>query len=434
MIPALVVAGLILLNAVFVAAEFAIVGSPRVAIERSAEEGSRMAGLVRRVLRDARKQDRYIATAQLGITSASLALGMYGEHLLAEWLGTQLEALDLLGALPWLGAHAVASVSAVAFLTYLHVVLGEMVPKSLALQAPGKMAMAIAVPMRVMELLLFPFVLVLNGIGNGILKLLGVERTAITDERYRTVDELSFIVAESRAQGLLDREPARVIQELLDFSDLTAGEVMVPRTRVVALPLGATEGDVAGALREERHTRFPVHEGDLDHIGGVVHVKDLLEGLAGGGRLDASMLRELPYVPRTEPLDRVLAAMRRTRSQMAVVMDEHGGTAGIVTLEDLFEEVVGDIADPGETPPVRKDEEGRVSVAGTVRLDELGEALGLVLEHDDVDSVSGLIIAELGRPPKIGDRVEFDGVVLEVSAVRGRGVQEARVVQAPTPD
>ena len=434
MIPTLVVAGLILLNALFVAAEFAIVGSSRAAIERSAREGNRLAAIVRRVLEDARNQDRYIATAQLGITSASLALGMYGEHLLAEWLGHQLEVLGVFGTVQWISAHAVASALAVAFLTYLHVVLGEMVPKSLALQSPGKMAMAIAVPMRAMELLLYPLVLILNGIGNGILRILGVERTAATDEHYRTVDELSFIVAESRAQGLLDREPARVVQELLEFSDLTAGEVMVPRTRILALPLGATEEEVKETLRRERHTRFPVHEGDLDHIVGVVHVKDLLRGLPGEGRLDASMLRELPYVPRTEGLDRVLAAMRRSRSQMAVVMDEHGGTAGILTLEDLFEEVVGDMADPGETPAVRRDEEGRTSVAGTVRLDELGEALGLILEDDDVDTVSGLIIARLGRPPTIGDRVEFEGVTLEVSAVRGKGVQEAQVVKAPSPD
>lgn len=434
MIPTVVVAGLILLNAVFVAAEFSIVGSPRIAIDQQAKEGSRLAGMVRRVLQDARTQDRYIATAQLGITSASLALGMYGEHLLAEWLGGQLEALPMFDTLRWLSAHVVASVSAVAFLTYLHVVLGEMVPKSLALQAPGKMAMAIAVPMRAMELLLYPLVLVLNGIGNGILVLLGVERTALTDESYRTVDELSFIVAESRAQGLLGREPARVIQELLEFSDLSAGEVMVPRTRIVAFRLGATEKDVAQTLRDERHTRFPVYEGDLDHIAGVVHVKDLLGGLPGGGRVGASMLRDLPFVPRTEGLDRVLSAMRRSRSQMAVVMDEHGGTAGIVTLEDLFEEVVGDIADPGETPAIRRSETGEVSAAGTVRLEELGEALGLVLEHPDVDSVSGLVIAILGRPPTIGDRVEFDGVTLEVSAIRGKGVQEARVVEAPSPE
>lgn len=430
MIPTLIIAALIALNAVFVAAEFAIIGSSRTAIERRARQGNRMARMVRRVLADAREQDRYIATAQLGITSASLALGMYGEHLLAEWLALQFEAF---GSLRWIGAHALASIVAVAFLTYLHVVLGEMVPKSLALQAPSSVAMAIALPMRIIQIAFYPLVLALNGIGNGILRLAGVDRSAVTEERYRSADELSFIVAESRAGGMLAREPARIIQELLEFSDLTAGEVMVPRTRIVAFPMGADRERVAETLREQRHTRFPVYDGDVDDIVGDVHVKDLLAQLGSGGVLDRSLVREVPFVPATEPLDRVLTALRRARSHLAVVMDEHGGTAGILTLEDLFEEVVGDIADPGETPAIRTDRAGRTSVAGTVRLEELGEALGLVLEHGEVDTVSGLVLAKLGRPPAIGDRVEHEDVVLEVSAVRGRGVQEARVVHAPQP-
>ncbi|HVS66019.1 MAG TPA: hemolysin family protein [Thermoanaerobaculia bacterium] len=430
MIPTLVVAALIALNGLFVAAEFAIVGSSRPRVERRARRGSRMARLVLRVLRDPREQDRYIATAQLGITSASLALGMYGEHLLAEWL---VHRLEWLGAVKWLSAHALASVLAVAFLTYLHVVLGEMVPKSLALQAPSRVAAAVALPMRAIELGVYPLVVALNGIGNGVLRLMGIERAA-SEERYRTVDELSFIVAESRAGGLLEREPARVIQELLEFGDLTAGEAMVPRTRIVALGLDSGRDEVARVLATERHTRFPVHEGDLDAIVGVVHVKDLLAGFRDDRVLDRTMVREVPFVPATEPLERVLAVLRRMRSQMAVVLDEHGGTAGVLTLEDLFEEVVGDIAEPGETPSIRTDDEGFFSVAGTVRLDELAEALELVLEHDEVDTVSGLVLAELGRPPAIGDRIEHEGVVLEVTAVRGRGVEEARVVSAPQPE
>ena len=428
MIPALIILGLILLNGLFVAAEFAIIGASRTRIERLARGGNRLARVVRRVLADARKQDRYIATAQLGITTASLALGMYGEHMLAEWLAHRLEAL---GGLRWIGAHAVASVAAVGFLTYLHVVLGEMVPKSLALQAPGRVAMGIALPMRAIEVALYPLVMVLNGIGNGIVTLLGVERSAAGEERYRTADELSFIVAESRAGGLIEREPARIVQELLEFSDLAVGEVMVPRTQVVALPLGADSAHVGRIIDSERHTRYPVYDGDLDEVVGVVHVKDLLAQLRASGTLDRSMVRDVPFVPATEPLDLVLGALRRARSHLAVVMDEHGGTAGVVTLEDLFEEVVGDIAEAGEQPVIRREADGSVSVAGTVRLEELGEALGIVLEHEEVDRVSGLILASLGRPAVVGDRVEHEGVVLEVSAVRGRGVQEARVVDRP---
>jgi CBS domain containing-hemolysin-like protein len=429
-IPVLIVTALIVLNGLFVAAEFAIVGSSRVRMERRARTGNRLALLVRKVLRNPREQDRYIATAQLGITSASLGLGMYGEHMLAEWL---VHRLEWLGAARVVSAHGVASVLAVAFLTYLHVVLGEMVPKSLALQAPGRVAMAVAMPMRAVELALFPVVLLLNGIGNGLLKLFGVER-AVSEERYRTADELSFIVAESRQGGVLEGESARVVQELLEFGELTAGEAMVPRTRVVALALGSGRAEVASVLADRRHTRYPVHEGDLDRIAGVVHVKDLLTCLREGGTLDRDLVHDVPFVPATEPLERVLARLRRTRSQMAVVIDEHGGTAGILTLEDLFEEVVGEIAEPGEALPLRTDDAGRVWAKGTVRLDELGEALGLVLEHDEVDTVSGLLISALGRPPLIGDRVEHEGVLLEVSAVRGRGVEEVRVVSAPEPE
>lgn len=427
MIPALIIAALIVLNGLFVAAEFAIIGASKVRVERMAGQGRRLARVVHKVLADPREQDRYIATAQLGITSASLGLGMYGEHMLAEWLAERFAAL---GALRWIGAHALASAVAVTFLTYLHVVFGEMVPKSLALQAPSRVAMAISLPMRAIEVALYPVVVALNGIGNGILKLFGVERSAITEESYRTADELSVVVAESRAGGLLPREPARIIQELLEFADLTAGEVMVPRTRVVALPLESGRSEVAAVLARDRHTRFPVYEGDLDDVVGVVHVKDLL-ALRDGGALDRARVRAVPFVPATEPLDRVLTVLRRARSQLAVVMDEHGGTAGILTLEDLFEEVVGDIADPGETPPIRTDDAGRTSVGGTVRLEELGEALGLVFEHEEVDTVSGLILTKLGRPPSVGDRVEHDGLELQVSAVRGRGVQEALVVRTP---
>lgn len=429
MIPTLIVLALIALNGIFVAAEFAIIGSSRPVIDRAAKRGKRTARAVSRVLGDTRALDRYIATAQLGITSASLGLGMYGEHLLAEWLAMQLEHLGF-GVITWIGAHALASVIAVAFLTYLHVVLGEMIPKSLALGAPSTVAMAIAWPMRAVELATYPIVVGLNGIGNGLLRLLGVERSTAGKDSYRTADEIGFLVAESRAGGLIAREPARIIHELLEFSELTAREVMVPRTRVIALRLGATAAEVADVLRSDRHTRYPVVDGGLDQIIGSVHVKDLLAFARNEGTLDRALVREVPFVPATHPLERVLAVVRRTRSHLAVVIDEHGGTDGILTVEDLFEEVVGDISDPGERPSLHPRHDGRISSMGTVRLDELGEAMRIEIEFEGVDTVSGLIIAKLGRPPVVGDRVEHAGVTFEVTAVHGRGVREALVTGA----
>jgi CBS domain containing-hemolysin-like protein len=424
----LVIAVLILLNGLFVAAEFAIIGAPRQVIERLARRGNLVARVVSKVLSSAREQDRYIATAQLGITTASLGLGMYGEHVLAEWLALRLEAL---GELRYVGAHGVASAIAISILTYFHIVVGEIVPKSLALRFPVPVVLWVAAPMRIIELALFPLVVVLNGLGNLLLGFMGIRRTTGGEERYRSADELALIVAESGEEGVLAHEPSEVIQELLEFGELTAGEVMVPRTWMVSLPLGATRAQVAAVLEAEPHTRYPVVDGGPDHVIGVVHVKDLL-ALPTTGGVTRELVREVPFLPRSHPLEGVLAEMRRARSHFAVVMNEHGGTAGIITLEDVFEEVVGEIGDSATPAPAEPDSAGVLRVAGTARLEELGEAMGMVLEHEEVDTVSGLVIAILGRPPHVGDRVEYAGIGLEVTAVRGRGVKEARVLGAPT--
>jgi CBS domain containing-hemolysin-like protein len=419
----LVIVILILLNGLFVAAEFAIVGAPRASVERRAAEGDRMARIVLEILRDPLRQDRYIATAQLGITAASLGLGMYGEHMLAEWIAAGLEGF---GEWRWVAAHTVASVLAISVLTYFHIVIGEMVPKSLALQQAERTALWVTRPVLLVQLVLKPVVLLLNGIGIGILRLMGINRSVATGEHYRTPEELQFIVRESQAGGLLRSESARVLQELLEFGDLTAGEVMIPRVRVVGIPAGATAEEMLATLRASAHTRYPVYEGDLDHIVGVVHIKDLLRRMPNRRALRPSEVRPVPYLPITAEMDTVLAAMRRVNSQMAVVMDEHGGTAGIITIEDLFEEVVGEIEEV-QRPDVYTEPGGTLVVAGTVRIEEVGDALGLVLEHEEVDTVSGLVLALLERPPLVGDVVEFDDVRFEVTAVQGHGVRECAV-------
>jgi CBS domain containing-hemolysin-like protein len=424
--PILIITLLILLNGVFVAAEFAIVGAPRPAIERRAAAGDRRARMVAAILRSPREQDRFIATAQLGITVASLGLGMYGEHLLAGWIGARLEPwLNY----PWLAAHTVASVLAIGVLTYFHIVIGEMVPKSMALQRAETTVLWIAPAMRVVQWITFPFVLLLNGIGNGLLRALGVRRDVVHAEQYRTPEELAYLVQEARAGGLLRSEPARVVAELIEFGHLTAGEIMVPRVRVAAIPLGAGEDDIRTLLREEPHTRYPVYDGTVDHIVGMMHLKDILRCLPQCGAIESSHVRPVPFVPATAGVDHVMAAMRQTRAQMAVVLDEHGGTAGIVTTEDLFEEVVGDVGD--DRPEVSRLPDGRVRALGITRIDVLGEQFGMELEHPDVDTLSGLVLALLNRPPLVGDRVSWQGIAVEVTAVEGHGVEE--VLATPEP-
>jgi CBS domain containing-hemolysin-like protein len=421
----LIIAALILLNGIFVAAEFAIVGAPRAAIERRAAGGDALARAVHRVLEDPRQQDRYIATAQLGITVASLGLGMYGEHVLADGLYRRFGV----SSLPqWLVSHGVASVIAVAILTYFHIVVGEMVPKSLALQYAEQVSRWITPPMIWTRNALFPVVVALNVLGNQVLKVFGVNRQAQNADHYYTSEELQLIVQESEDLGVIRAESGQMLQELFEFGGLTAGEVMVPRVRLTGIQLGRVPKQIRELLSLAPHTRYPIYERDLDHIIGMVHIKDLLRVLLRDEVITRAHARPLPLVPETAELDSVLSTMRRERTQMVIVIDEHGGTAGAVTLQDLFEEVVGDIEEgPAGSPQVYRDAQDRLRVPGTMRLDDLGQKFDLELEHEDVDSVSGLVLTLLGRPPRVRDTVRYDRLQFEVTAVKGHGVEECAV-------
>jgi CBS domain containing-hemolysin-like protein len=419
---------LILANGLFVAAEFAIVAAPRLSMESRARRGERLARAVQRVLDDPREQDRFIATAQLGITAASLGLGMYGEAVLAEWI---LGMLETYGPAEWAAAHAVATIASLTILTYFHIVVGEMVPKSLALQRAERTVLLITLPMLWTKALFYPLVIGLNNIGTFILRLMGIDRQTATHERYYTPEELELVVQESQEAGALPVESGRLLREVLAFGDLTAGQVMAPRVKITGIPVGAGPADIEPLLRSNPHTRYPIYQGDLDHTIGMLHVKDVLRLMLERTPIEAHHARPMPTVPETAPLDAVLGAMRRNRSQIALVIDEYGGTAGIVTLQDLFEELVGEVHDtPVTVLDVYTDAAGRLHVPGTMRLDELGERLGVVLEHEDVDSVSGLVLALLGRPPHVGDSVRHEGLLFEVTVVRGHGVEQCAVVRA----
>jgi CBS domain containing-hemolysin-like protein len=424
LVPAGIVMGLIVANGLFVAAEFAIVGAPRAAIEHRAAQGHRGARRVQAILENPRLQDRFIATAQIGITIASLALGMYGEHKLATWLEQLFEAHL---ANPWIAAHALASIVAIGALTYLHIVIGEMVPKALALQHSATTALWIARPVLLVQRAVYPLVVGLNAVGNGLLGLFGIRRHEVSAERYHTSEELQYIIQESEAGGLLRGESGQILRELFEFGDMTAREVMVPRVHLTGIPVGATADEMRAIVRRNLHTRYPVYDGDLDHVLGSIHIKRVLRHLVTGQPVGPADARPLPYVPSTMPLDAVIGVLRKAHAQMAVVMDEHGGTAGVVTFEDLFEEVVGEIEEGRERLPLSRTAAGELLVRGTVRIDEVGSALGLELDHPDVVTVSGLVLALLGRPATPGDVVTWNQARVEVTAVSGRGVSEAIV-------
>jgi CBS domain containing-hemolysin-like protein len=354
---------------------------------------------------------------------------MYGEHVIARWI---FDAIGQATWMQWLAAHGFASIAAVAILTYFHIVVGEMVPKSVALQSAERMSLWITPLMLWIETLLYPFVVTLNSLGNSTLKLLGVNRQAQNADQYYTSEELQLIVQESEEQGALRAEAGQMLQELFEFGDLTAGEVMVPRVRISGIPVGAGPEELRSILGRTPHTRYPIYEADLDHIVGTYHIKDLLRLLLNNQSVSAAGARHSPVVPETARLDAVLSTMRKERAQLAVVIDEHGGTAGVVTLEDVFEEVVGEIEEgPGGASQARRDALGRLRVSGTLRLDELGQLFDLDLAHEDVDSVSGLILTLLGRPPRVGDNVRYERLQLEVTAVKGHGVEQAAVSLLP---
>ncbi len=428
LIVLIVMMTLVALNGLFVAAEFAIIGSSRAAMTARAEAGDILAQRIVHILEDPARLDRYVATAQLGITFASLGLGMYGEHTLAvifsEWL--LLAGFNGLGAL--VTAHGLASVLAIIAITYLHIVLGEMVPKSLALTRPIRVAIWVTPPMLLIGVILYPLVRLLNLTGNLLLGLVGFKRGRSAGH-YLGQDELESLARESQESGLLSEESGRIFLELADFNEIAAVEAMVPRVRVAGIPVGATDAMLREILQRHHHTRYPVYEGSLDQIVGTIHVKDLMALLRAGTGFAPSVVHETAFLPETATLDDVLAAMDRVHNQMIVVMDEHGGTAGILTIEDICAEAVGDFEEGVEdVPDILPVGTAGYQVQGTVRLDTLGDLIGRELEHPEIDTVSGLILSELGRPAVFGDAIQWNGVRFEVSGVYGRGVRQATLL------
>jgi CBS domain containing-hemolysin-like protein len=307
-----------------------------------------------------------------------------------------------------------------------------MIPKGLALQRPERVARLTSWPMRALLLALYPVVTISSAIARVVLRVFGITRQDNTHERSYSPEELQLIVEESEEGGAIRAESGHILRELFEFAELTASQVMVPRVRVAGIPVGATPETLRKIISRYRHTRYAVYDGDLDHVVGMLHVKDLLKRLLSNEPVTAADVRRIPVVPTTAPVDTVLTEMQRTNAHLALVIDEHGGTAGLVSLEDLFEEVVGEL-DEGQpvAPPIMRDADGSVRAAGTVRLDELGQFFDLDLSHDEVESVSGLVLERLDRPPVVGDVVVYDRIRLEVIAVMGRGVREVKVTVLP---
>lgn len=423
--PTALVVGLLLLvaNGFFVAAEIALLAANRAQVEERASTGE--PGAVR-ALKALRELSITFSGAQLGITMCSLGLGAIAEPALASLFLVWLEPIGLASTT----ATVIAFVTALSIVVFLHMVVGEMVPKNLALADAERLAIRVSRLFGWYVRIFRPLILLLNAAANGVVRLTGVEPVEEIG-LVHTPDELRMALRESLRGGLIAPGQVRVLSAVLALGDIDAESAMTPRIDLVTVDENATISEILQVAAESGHSRLPVREADLDHIIGVVHVKDILiaEPEDTENKTAGELRRPMPVVPESRDLDQLLNDMRAERSHLALVIDEYGGTAGVLTLEDILEELVGEIADefdPTELEP--RDREGAWVVPGSMRRDELFRLTGLELPEGETETVSGSISEALGRLPSRGDRFMHDGWTLRVLTVDGRRAGQVEVV------
>ena len=409
---------LLIANGFFVAAEFAYITARRNVLEQTEGRSAQVAVGLNRDL------SLSLAAAQLGITMASLLLGAVAEPAVAAMLEPAVGVLPVSDDV----VHAIALVIALLIVVFLHMVVGEMAPKNIAISAPERSALAMALPFRGFIFVFKPLIALLNATANGVLRLFGVPPAVALDVGH-SAEDLAVIIATGRREGVIEDFAHRLLTGAIVFGDLDASEVMVPRPDIDAASSTASVAEIQELMRVTGHSRIPIHDGDLDEILGLVHVKDLMvDEIDSDAPLDRELIREALVVPETAPLRSVLTEMRQGRSHLAVVVDEHGSTAGIITLEDIAEELVGEIADEHDPQEqrVRVEAEGRIIAAGTVRPDELSR-YGVKLTVGDYETIGGLVMDRLGRVPRRGDLIEDQGWRLRVRSILGRRVGEVEI-------
>ncbi len=422
---------LIAANGFFVTLEFALVAARRTRLETLAREGKSVARLVLRMMD---QTDLYIAAAQFGVTLASLALGWVGESTVNAII-FPLVTYVVGAAFSPLVSHIISTTLSFALITFLHLVLGEQVPKIITIREPEAVSLLVARPMEVFTFVFRPFIWLLDRTTALVLHLLGFGEVAGHRHAY-SLEELKLLVEESEEHGLIEEHEGEILTRVFEFSDRDVREAMIPRTEIIGVPKSATVEELLQIFKHHRHARFPVYEENLDNIVGIVNIKDVLALLADNPQVrnkrleDLDIIRPAYAVPETKPIGELFQELREQQIQMAIVIDEYGGTAGLVTTEELAEEILGRITDEWviEEPDIKEIEPNVFEVNAHVRVDEINEELGIdIPENDLYETVAGFILYKLGHIPNEGERLHWDGLEFQVLQMKGPKIERIKI-------
>ena len=447
------VALMIFVNALYVAAEFATVSSRRTRISQLAGHGNRMAQLLLPIMENSKALDNYVAACQVGITVSSLVVGAYGQNVIAlrlaepltrlmAWLSPFLAnwgigAADaaVTTAVSATAAESIAAVIVLIMITIVQVIMGELFPKSVAIQFPERVALAVVVPMKWSLVLLRPLIALFNGSGNLLLRLIG--RPASDKHGHaRSPQEIEMLVTESHESGLLDDRERQMLRNAFRLRDLTARQVMIHRTRLTAASQDSSIQAIMDKAIAAGYSRIPIYQNSIDDIIGFVHVKDLFRLYVQERDDLASIIREVVYVPEMLPVADVWGKLSASRKYLTIVFDEYGGTAGLITFEDLIEEIFGELQDEfdDEMALIARDKQGRIYLRGDLLVADVNEYLDLDLPDETADTLSGLIFNEIGRPPENNEEVAIGNIIIRVESMADLGVSEVSLQLPPSED
>ncbi len=422
---------MVIMNGFFVAAEFALVKVRGSQLDELVKQGRPFAKTAR-WLGD--RMDASLSACQLGITMASLALGWVGEPAFARLLEPVFHAI---GVTSTTALHTTGFIVAFTIITTLHLVIGEQAPKIYAIRRPELIVLWCALPLKICYIAFYPFLMALSFVTSKLLHLVGIEG-ASDHESPHTEAEIRTLIYEAAASGELTKSDHRLLHAVFEFDDIICRRVMVPRSDAIFFEVDEPLSECLKIVQASQHTRYPLCEDSLEHVVGIIHIKDLI-GIDANAKIDLRELARAPHhVPETMPISQLLRHFQKTHQLMAIVVDEHGTVVGVVTLENVLEQIIGPVEDEfdAESPDIAPDGEGRFIVQGSTSLDVINAKFGLDLDAVDVDTLAGIMLERVGRVLKVGDRVEFDGTQAEVIEVDGARAKRIRVTPpgaAPNP-